>query len=445
MCFMDASGNMDRHHCRVFLLLTHSCAGGLPLGIIITQSEEEQVILEGLELLKSLLDEESFSGRGESGPMIFLTDDSRAERAALSRAFPQAKLFLCSFHLLQAVWRWLWCKENDISMSDRTTLFAVVKDLLYAREESSLHSCYHRALESSAFNRYPKFKAYVEKLYSRRECWALCYRDTMPIRSNNTNNYSEAAMRILKDKILHRTKAYNVLQLFDFLTTCLSAYYEARITDAAIGHWEGLQKSRFLVKSNSVEPEDIHKIDASHFEVKSCSTPGKIYVVDVHLEMCTCPMGSSGEPCKHQAAVVLQHRVPSTNFLPQTAEMRAKLLYIATGKDNVPLQFLQPFREEAGPSTGTYAVPDLDIADDAWQEETDRVMVTEQVQQAGSEEASHQAAAAGFAEMCQELSALINSDSSFTASAVAAVKAFKKIKDNPSKIITALHMFADTT
>lgn len=58
---------------------------------------------------------------------------------------------------------------------------------------------------------------------------------------------------------------------------------------------------------------------------------------------------------------------------------------------------------------------------------------------------SHRAAAAEFAEMCQELSAIISSDSSFTAASVAAVKAFKKIKDCPSEIMTALHMFGRYT
>ncbi len=58
---------------------------------------------------------------------------------------------------------------------------------------------------------------------------------------------------------------------------------------------------------------------------------------------------------------------------------------------------------------------------------------------------AHRAAAAEFAEMCQELSAIISSDSSFTAASVAAVKAFKKIKDCPSKIMEALHMFGSYT
>ena len=114
LCFIDSSGNMDREGCRVFLLLTHSCAGGLPLGILICQSEDQQTIFEGLELLKNIVGEKAFAGRGQAGPQIFLTDDCRAERGALGQAFPDATLLLCSFHLLQAVWRWLWSKESGV-------------------------------------------------------------------------------------------------------------------------------------------------------------------------------------------------------------------------------------------------------------------------------------------------------------------------------------------
>lgn len=51
LCFIDSSGNMDRENCRVFLLLTHSCSGGLPLDILLCQSEDEQK----LELLKQIV------------------------------------------------------------------------------------------------------------------------------------------------------------------------------------------------------------------------------------------------------------------------------------------------------------------------------------------------------------------------------------------------------
>ncbi|KAF3856959.1 hypothetical protein F7725_008818 [Dissostichus mawsoni] len=122
LCFIDSSGNMDRENCRVFLLLTHSCAGGLPLGILLCQSEDEQTIAQGLEQLKQVVGEKGFAGRGHEGPQLVITDDCRAERGALRKAFPKATLLLCSFHLLQAVWRWLWSKESCCTQEVRRWL-----------------------------------------------------------------------------------------------------------------------------------------------------------------------------------------------------------------------------------------------------------------------------------------------------------------------------------
>ncbi|KAM7405756.1 hypothetical protein PAMP_000183 [Pampus punctatissimus] len=74
LCFIDSSGNMDKDHCRVFLLLTHSCAGNLPLGILLRHSEDEQTIFEMLELLIQIVGEKAFAGRGQTEPLI-ITDD----------------------------------------------------------------------------------------------------------------------------------------------------------------------------------------------------------------------------------------------------------------------------------------------------------------------------------------------------------------------------------
>ncbi|XP_077356422.1 uncharacterized protein LOC144003752 [Festucalex cinctus] len=76
----------------------------------------------------------------------------------------------------------------------------------------------------------------------------------------------------------------------------------------------------------------------------------------------------------------------------------------------------------------------------SWPEQPDLEVVL--VQEDASEEALHQDAALEFEAMCQKLSAIVKSDMSLTASAAAAVKAFHKIQNNPSKIATALRMFA---
>ncbi|XP_077566217.1 uncharacterized protein LOC144181541 isoform X1 [Stigmatopora nigra] len=75
-------------------------------------------------------------------------------------------------------------------------------------------------------------------------------------------------------------------------------------------------------------------------------------------------------------------------------------------------------------------------------EESGLEVVVEEVEQEAPEEAAHRVAALQFKTMCQKLSALVKSDKSFTASALAAVKAFRKMEGDPSKIATALHLFA---
>lgn len=54
--------------------------------------------------------------------------------------------------------------------------------------------------------------------------------------------------------------------------------------------------------------------------------------------------------------------------------------------------------------------------------------------------ASHQAAA-GITEMFEDMLAKVGSDSSLAVAVVAALKAYKKIQNNPAKLSTAWHMF----
>ena len=53
--FIDSSGNMDRYNCRVFLLMTDSPVGGLPLAVFISSCETEKIITAGLQLLNEIL------------------------------------------------------------------------------------------------------------------------------------------------------------------------------------------------------------------------------------------------------------------------------------------------------------------------------------------------------------------------------------------------------
>ena len=92
--------------------------------------------------------------------------------------------------------------------------------------------------------------------------WALSYRKDLPTRGNDTNNYVESAIRVLKDKLLQCTMAYNLPQLFHLLTSRLDVYYKARLTNVALGRWDAVQKSRFLPRESKIQSSDIKQVNS---------------------------------------------------------------------------------------------------------------------------------------------------------------------------------------
>ena len=52
-------------------------------------------------------------------------------------------------------------------------------------------------------------------------------------RGNNTNNYAEASIHVLKEIVCGRVKAYNLIQMFDFVATTMEMYYSNRLLDIA--------------------------------------------------------------------------------------------------------------------------------------------------------------------------------------------------------------------
>ena len=87
---MDASASFEKLNTSITLLYTSCAVGVLPLGIFITSDELETTLENAIGLLKTILPEYAFFGRGPLvGPVIFLTDDSSAERNALKLCWPQ--------------------------------------------------------------------------------------------------------------------------------------------------------------------------------------------------------------------------------------------------------------------------------------------------------------------------------------------------------------------
>uniref|UniRef100_A0A6P7F860 Uncharacterized protein LOC114326779 n=1 Tax=Diabrotica virgifera virgifera TaxID=50390 RepID=A0A6P7F860_DIAVI len=77
---VDVSGGVDKQRHRIYFLVTPTAAGGLPLGVIISDSEKETVFLEA-----------------ERHPKLFITDNDLKEINTIKKSFLIQKLLFANF------------------------------------------------------------------------------------------------------------------------------------------------------------------------------------------------------------------------------------------------------------------------------------------------------------------------------------------------------------
>ena len=69
------------------------------------------------------------------------------------------------------------------------------------------------------------------------------------------------------------------------------------------------------------------------------------YLVDIYNEICSCFVGCTGAPCKHQCAVLHHFPYDTKNFSTANDKQRRLLHEIATGTvENVPSNWYKPLR-----------------------------------------------------------------------------------------------------
>ena len=128
-------------------------------------------------------------------------------------------------------------------------------------------------------------------------------------------------MKILKEIVFSRVKAYNCVQLFHFLAETLESYYCRKLLNVSNNTLDTYVTLRFQgLNANKVPKESIEEVDKGKcYHVKSTSERGVAYVVDMLVGVCTCPQGLDGSPCKHQAAIAIHYGTPSINCIPALA------------------------------------------------------------------------------------------------------------------------------
>ena len=140
----------------------------------------------------------------------------------------------------------------------------------------------------------------------------------MIFRNNHTNNYAEAAIRVLKEMVFGRMKAYNLIQMFNFISDTMEKYYQNRLLDMAHGRYRPGISLRF---------RDICKLTATIVHIEqfsesiycvSAAIKGELFefFVDVEVGTCSCIKGLTRCECKHQAAIAKEGKLIQLTFLP---------------------------------------------------------------------------------------------------------------------------------
>jgi len=245
---------------------------------------------------------------------------------------------LCIFHVLQAAWRWLWdAKRNGIKIDDRQECFSYISQMLYCLTEHDCMEAFTTASLSAVAQKYANFQKYLSDLYEDpKNSWALYRRQELPTRGNNTNNTIESAFRVLKDKVFDRTRAYSVPQLFQFVTESLDSYFASTILTRISGrnHRSRYQQST----SNATQQFEISTGVDGLYTVFNPSS-GNTYSAHLAIGICSCPVGLTGGPCKHQHAVSVRYNLEGRNSIPVTAETKLQLHWVATGSRDLPVDW----------------------------------------------------------------------------------------------------------
>ena len=105
--------------------------------------------------------------------------------------------------------------------------------MVFAQNTENLQDAYDNFFASKIVSKYPHLLKYFEGLRSRKSEWALALRKHLMLRGNNTKNISEAGIRILKEIIFQRVQAFNLVQIFDFITITLEMLFEQRLLATA--------------------------------------------------------------------------------------------------------------------------------------------------------------------------------------------------------------------
>ncbi|KAJ8931471.1 hypothetical protein NQ314_015609 [Rhamnusium bicolor] len=338
MVYVDSSGSCDQTSTCVTFLFTSNKTGAIPVACVLHTAQTEAnytlafaVVIEAIEVHNK-----KFS------PRVFMTDDSEAERNALATVFPNSVLLLCTFHLCQALWRYLWETDHNVKKEDRKKVMELFRDVLYAPTEIDSEEHMKNLKKDGVVLGNQLLLKHMENLWTRREEWCISYRKNVITRGNNTNNYTEASIRIFKDIVLQRCKVFNSCALINFIVNVFENYYKRKLLEFANSRRSKPQIDYENMCRRAKEINVIYKMDDTVFHVASEKDSKLFYTINADIAFCDCPSGASANIYVQSSKSLVCFF--KTSPILNTAD-RVQLTKLAVGH-SAPDEFYQNMDEE---------------------------------------------------------------------------------------------------
>ena len=186
-----------------------------------------------MEIVKEVIPSDAFYGNGSGlGPAVFMIDDSIVEQAALSKCWPMAKFSSAPFTFFRGAGHGSMI-EKRIQKEGHVLLIQHIRSTVYSKIEEELGSKYTSLTSLEIAQKYPHL---LKNINAQWENVAYIMGPLLQEiyhhkGGNHTYNYAEEGIRILKDLVVVRVKAYNLVQMFYFIVETTDIYYKRNIAN----------------------------------------------------------------------------------------------------------------------------------------------------------------------------------------------------------------------
>ena len=201
--------------------------------------------------------------------------------------------------------------------------------MLYCRTELALADAREKLMKSKEARRNKQFVEYLTKpdgYLTRVNRCSLAFR---PAHCHHmTNNVCERTVGIFKDVTLSRVRAFNAMQLQEFLVTDFTIFFANKLIEVCAGQRKF--KDNWL-QHRRCEVISLNQICDALFELTSSSS-GSTYLVNMEELVCSCSY--VGTCCKHIVEISRQRNIelPTSRLILPTPAAKKLLAFIATGQ-----------------------------------------------------------------------------------------------------------------